>query len=549
MIDRSIDVTKGNLSLALVQLAWPSVLQAVLSNCYTVSDFFFVGHLSDPVAAAAGTEGIAASVGLSICLFGLHNVVPSGCTAFSSQFKGADDKAALGKTFKTGFWACLVLSSLVALVGHTFIHAIALIPHSTPLVTENIEKFLGTLILASPCFGLLLLVDGFFKSNGNTLFPFFLEVGSLVINILLNWLFVFRFNWGIRGSAAASAMSRLLPAMLGLARISNGHLNGIEVNLFSLDGPGWTEINELCDRGVAMCRLGAWQSVSDWTYGFVFTVLIRLSGALGAAEQAGLGAGMRGLEWISFCVSEGFLVANLTAVGNLIGANLQRRANLAAMQGAIMSGFCGFVMGLPFIFYSEPIARLLSNDPEIVRFCAQYTKLQGFVSFGVGFEIAAYGAFIGAGKAREVFLTNGSMNLLRVPIASLCMFGSSGFWRGLTWALGINGKSPPVPTGDFLCICWVIAGTAVCKAALFAIWLNLRWFRGTYFHDSSLLQNCSTAGAAAETSGSDSGSEDLALADKVGGAAAYIELSQVSEHGGGAFATSAAAADDDDEKI
>ena len=519
LTDRVVDVTQGSLPLALLQLAWPSVLQAILSNLYTVADFFFVGHLPDKAAAAAGTEGIAASIGLSICLYGFHNIVASGCTAYSAQFKGANDKTSLASCFKAGFWACIALSSLVALLGGTFIQQIAQIPHSTPVVTANIEKFLGILILTSPAFGLLLLIDGFYKSNGNTLVPLCLEISSLIVNLALNYLFVFHLGWGISGSASASALSRLLPALVGLLFITNGHLNGIQVSLFSLSSR--EEASQLATRAMAMCRLGTWQSMSDWLYGFVFTILIRLSGALGPAEQAGLGAGMRGLEWLSFCVSEGFLVASLTAVGNLIGANLQRRASIAALMSAFMSSACGCLTGLPFIFFSERISRLLSDDADIIKYCAIYIRAQGAVAFGVGFEMAAYGSFIGAGKAREVFLTNGSMNLCRIPVAVYCIFGRSGFWLGLLWALGFSSTTDlPSTVGSFDSICWVIAGTAVLKAMLFFCWLSLRFCRGTYFCDSSLV--VVEAGK---------GTNPVAEQPEAGAGETYIELSQVSSHG------------------
>lgn len=508
-----VDVTKGSLTRAILSLAWPSVLQAILSNCYSVSDFLFIGHLPDKEAAAAGTTGIAASVGLTICLFGFHNIIPSGCNAYSSQFKGADDKPNLASTFKSAFWACLVLSTLIAMVGHTFIHEIASITNSTPIVTRNIEQFVGIIILTSPAFGLLLLIDGFFKSNGNTVVPLQLEVASLIINVFLNWLFVFHMGFGISGSASASALSRLVPALFGLYSICTGGLNDIQVQLLSYE-------EGLAPRALAMFRLGTWQSLSDWMYGAVFTILLRLAGSLGAAQQAGLGAGMRGLEWLSFCISEGFLTAAMTSVGNLIGANLQQRASLAACLAAVMSSACSCLTGLPFIFFSTQIASTLSDDAEIIKYCAMYIRLMGIVSFGVGFEMAAYGAFLGAGKARDVFLTNGSMNVLRVPLCVVCLFGQHNFSRGIAWAVGLSGGTPPPPIGDFRCVCYVIMFTAVCKALLFSVWLFRRYLTKSYFHDSSLLANKSDSASNASSAGPRQEDKEV-----------YLELSQVSEHG------------------
>ena len=147
----------------------------------------------------------------------------------------------------------------------------------------------------------------------------------------------------------------------------------------------------------------------------------------------------------------------------------------------------------------------------------------GIVSFTTGFEIAAYGSFIGAGKARGVFLTNGSMNVLRIPLCCVCLYGRDHFVQGLAFALGLGSSKNLPQLGNFNCICWVIMGTAATKAALFAVWLNTRWFSQTYFKDSSLL----TKKACIEIQLSASPKPSSALPEY-----ASVPLGSDSEHGG-----------------
>jgi hypothetical protein len=58
-----------------------------------------------------------------------------------------------------------------------------------------------------------------------------------------------------------------------------------------------------------MARIGVFDSIAACIYGACFTSLVRICGLFGDKEQAGLGAGLRGVEWLAFCLSEGFLVA------------------------------------------------------------------------------------------------------------------------------------------------------------------------------------------------------------------------------------------------
>jgi hypothetical protein len=484
------------------------------------------------------------------------------------------------------------------------------------------------LLLFSPAFSLLLLVDGFYKSCGDTLTPLRLEVFSLILNTALNWLLIMQLGWGIQGAAVATVVSRLVPAVCGLIGILRGYL-GVEVSLFpwqltssaisnvkaAADAAGMIELaayssvpadeeqglseskavcfkesprdvtcvtdmdltthadekqglanNETdecisqspdeetgpvadvttpepkaagkgCPVGLYDClgrvwcmlKIGASLSLSGCVYGAVFTIMVRLAGELGEAQQAGFGAALRGLEWIAFCAGEGFLAAAMTSVGQCIGAGKFQRAMEAAIMSAGVSAVATGLLGLPFVIFPEQIAAVISNDAAIIKYTAQYLHIVGFAMATVGFEMACFGAMLGAGQAGKIVLINGTLDLVRVPAAVLCLYGVSQFWTAMAWAVGLTdvldtflpATTPPLsvngtiaidnlafanatlldsnaiatagqlspPTGTFACICWVIAGTAVVKAVVYALWLGYRVATKTYFSDSRLISS------------------------------------------------------------
>jgi len=91
--------------------------------------------------------------------------------------------------------------------------------NSTPQVTEQVKTCFLVLVLASPAFGFMLLVDGFYKSNGDATTPAVLEGVSLGLKELCNCLFILVFDWGIAGAGYACALSRLVPAAYGGYRL------------------------------------------------------------------------------------------------------------------------------------------------------------------------------------------------------------------------------------------------------------------------------------------------------------------------------------------
>ncbi len=74
----TIDLTKGSLVYSLFSLAWPSVIQAILSNCYAFNDFIFVGHIpnkdknGENTEAYAATTALAATVGLQVAFTSIY---------------------------------------------------------------------------------------------------------------------------------------------------------------------------------------------------------------------------------------------------------------------------------------------------------------------------------------------------------------------------------------------------------------------------------------------------------------------------------------------
>ena len=139
----------------------------------------------------------------------------------------------------------------------------------------------------------------------------------------------------------------------------------------------------------------------------------------------GLGAGLRGIKWLAFCLSEGFLVAATTYVGQCVGANVHKHATDVAVVCCSLSAFTTGDLGFPFVLFSEEILQaLVSDDEGIVRYCAQYVYVIEWVMSLIGFEMACYGCLLGAGRASIACFVNGACNILRIPLTIYCLYSS-----------------------------------------------------------------------------------------------------------------------------
>ena len=156
-----------------------------------------------------------------------------------------------------------------------------------------------------------------------------------------------------------------------------------------------------------------------------------------------------------------------------------------------LSALAAGAFGLPFVFYSVEISQLLSNDEDIVKYCAEYVYVCGWVMSLIGFEMACYGCLLGSGKANIACSVNGALNIVRIPLALYCLFSSQPVMeiaRMTLWAFGIlEMEQFPLLTGDFFCIAGVIAFTASVKAFIWFSYFSYLRISGRYFKGSSVV--------------------------------------------------------------
>ncbi|QDG49455.1 MATE family efflux transporter [Persicimonas caeni] len=468
---RNIDATEGDLVKKSLLIAWPAVLQAILVNFYAFNDFFFIGLLDNPAATAA----LSACFAILVVNYTLLNMIATGSTTLIAQYFGRRQKDKLASILRQAITSEILWGALIGLLGLALLPLIISMSNVTPAVGAEIDGYLSVIYWTSPFFALMLVVIGAFRACGNTRVPLVLEVASLLINVLLNYLLVLGPgplpSLGVAGAAVATGVSRGIPGVIGLWLIFRG---GLDVDLHRAeDGErSWLPTPKVLG---AMFRIGIFSSISGAIYGTVYFILNRMAGEIGPAAQGGLGAGLRGIEWIGFAFGDGFFAASIAMVGQNLGADKPKRAFKGALLNAGLSALSCQLVGFGFLLAPEQLTAIVTGDPQTLAYGAEYVRTIGWVMWAVGFEMAMYGAFVGAGQTRVTMAISGTANLLRVPLVAWFLFGPEMFGEGVLWSFTGLADAPPI-VGTFSAIANAIAITAVLKAIVFTIYLL--WRRG-----------------------------------------------------------------------
>jgi putative MATE family efflux protein len=158
------------------------------------------------------------------------------------------------------------------------------------------------------------------------------------------------------------------------------------------------------DRVRRLVRIGLPAAAEQgvWQAGFIlFLFIVSL---YGTAPYAAYNIGVQILS-LSFVVGFGFSIAASTLVGQHLGADDPQGATRAGWRAMGIAVGVMLVFGAVIVLRAEPIARLMIDDPEVVRLSVVFIYVLGSVQALMAVEFTLGGALRGAGDTRFPLFT------------------------------------------------------------------------------------------------------------------------------------------------
>lgn len=394
------------------------ILQCLLSTV----DIYFVSKLGTTAAAAASLGNSAAGV-----IFFFSTLVSAGTVALVARSSGQGDRAAIQRTCGVSFTLSAgigAVTSVVCVLAATPI--IRFMFNPDPEVLELSRQFLVVLFGGT----VLVFVNSSLRTSiqavGDTLTPLYVFGLANVVNALLNPLFIFRFGWGIRGSAlatvVATAFSFLVVNAVLVHRIYDGRLS-LFLQSMRMDAA-------LASR---ILRIGGWACLQQVARPLTGMLMFRLvTEAGGRAATAAFGIGGQLFNYIFI-----FLVGLSTGLSILVGQSLGRGDTTACdalvERGMKLAWVNVILFALPFLVFPEFVMRFFIQDPAVVAAGVTYLRM---VYFGVVFVvyITIYGGvFQGAGDTFPPMIASIVSNtavklVLAYALAKPLGMGVKGVW-------------------------------------------------------------------------------------------------------------------------
>lgn len=190
-------------------LTIPIVLQNIITSTLTMADTFMVGMLGEAQMAALTLANIPIFV-LQLFLFG----VQSGSSILMSQYWGKQDLVNIQRVLGLAMWLSFFISGSFALI--MFLHPVEFLSlfGNDPVVVELAAQYGQIIGIAFFFNSFTLMYVAAYRSMGKPQLGMYLLGISMVLNLVLNWIFIFGNlgapALGVRGAAVGTCMARMV---------------------------------------------------------------------------------------------------------------------------------------------------------------------------------------------------------------------------------------------------------------------------------------------------------------------------------------------------
>lgn len=429
------------------RLSFPVLLANLLQISVTVIDTYMVGDLG-PISIAA--IGMGNTIRLLLLITVLS--ISSGAISLIAQAKGSRDPKRMSFVTRQSLISGILLSIVLIIVGLSLSNPLL---HFMNNGGEKEAVFLGTkylqvIFLGCPFLILHIVVNRLMQGAGDTFTPLLLTGGMVIINIILNYLFIFGCGFipamGIVGAALGTVFARMISVSIALIIFNSGK------NVIKLLPGSWLPNKALIKDILAIGLPSGIQGIFRHGSNIVIMGLVTAT-ELGTYGAAVLTIGIQ-VESLAVAPVVGMNIASTSLVGQEIGKWQTKEAYHKGNIMIILGVFVMTILIIPMVVFAPQIIHAFdpSAHPAVLAGGLAYFRINTLFLPISGLAIMITGTLRGAGDTKPAMIsTLIGRNLLTIGLACLFVFyldyGSFGVWYAI-----VIGR---VFDGIYLWIVWL----------------------------------------------------------------------------------------------
>lgn len=411
----------------LVRYSVPSIIAMTASSIYHITDSIFIGH----GVGALAISGLAITFPLMNLAAAFGSLVGAGAATLLSLRMGQKDYDSANTILGNALTLNVIIGLSFSILAYIFLDPILYFFGASEVTLPYARDFMEVILLGNVITHLYLGLNGMLRSSGRPKKSMFATIATVVINLILNPLFIFVFQWGIKGSAWATVISQTIMLIWQLRLFTNKNsFIYIQKQAFRLKKQ---IVKDALSIGMSPFLMNA---VSCLIVIVINQGLLRTGGDL-AVGAYGI---VNRIAYLFVMVVMGLNQGMQPIAGYNFGATLYKRVNEVLKKTIILATAVttfGFVI---VNLFPGAFASMFSNDKELIDLAKNGLRIV-FLSYPIiGFQMVTSNFFQSIGMVKKaIFMSLSRQLLFLLP----CLLIFPNIW-------GIDGIWYSMPTADLI---------------------------------------------------------------------------------------------------
>lgn len=417
----------------IAKFAIPSIISMLVNAAYNITDQIFIGHVVGLLGNAA-TNVAFPVVTLTVAFSQLVGV---GTAANFNICLGAKKQEEAKGFIGTGLTLMSLAGLLIMCLVLLFKRQILLLCGATATVFPYARLYLSITAFGIP-FQLFANAGSYLvRADGSPTYSMTCTVTGAILNVFLDWLFMFQFGWGIQGAALATVTGQIVSFLLCLRYFTRFKTFRIRLNLLGLR----------LEYMVGIAKLGISNFINQTIMMLVNIIMnntLKHYGGLslyGSDIPLAVSGVVAKLNSILSAFSVGLAQGCQPILGFNIGARNYDRVKSTykkALSAALVISVIAFLL---FQLFPRQIVGIFGSGEELYfEFAERYMKIFLFMVFVFGVQPLSVNYFTGIGNVRQgLLLSLSRQGFFLIPLLLL-----------LPPRFGLNGVLYAGPIADAL---------------------------------------------------------------------------------------------------
>ena len=432
---------KESIGKLLLQYSIPAIIGMTITSIYNIIDSIFIGHGVGPMAIA----GLAVSFPLMNLVVAFCTLVSAGSSTIASIRLGQKDMKGATEILSHTLMLCITNAFFFGILSFIFLDNILIFFGASPDTLPYARSFMQVILLGTPITYTMIGLNNVMRATGYPKKAMLTSMVTVVANIILAPIFIFHFEWGMRGAATATLISQLIGMVWVLSHFCK------KESTVHFEGKIWKVKRRIVESIFAIGMSPFLMNVCACAIVIIVNNSLQEYGGDMAIGAYGI---MNRLLVLYVMIVLGLTMGMQPIVGYNFGAQKHDRVK-ATLRLSIITGVC--ITSTGFIIcelFPHAVSAIFTSDEQLIDMASRGVRI-GIAMFPlVGAQIVIGNFFQSIGKAKiSIFLSLTRQLLYLLPGLII-----------LPRYMGLDGIWTCMPVSDFFAF----------VTAVIALWIYVK---------------------------------------------------------------------------